>query len=597
MVGVRVEPPIADRVLANFAPPASDRVVIVAIDEATMAELATRLPVDRGFLAGLIATIDAAGPAAIGLDLVFVRPTEPVKDDELAAAIGIATAPLIVGWANERDGLTRSQTAYATRFPGAKGLTRLPRGPADGAIRLLPEAIGRVPPLALGLAEAVKEAAVMPHGRIVYAAGEFATYPAAAVPRLPASRLAGKFVLIGTTLGSPDGYGPDDLGPTGAVGSDHAVPMASVTVHAHILSQLLSGAVRSATPDWALVVAAIAAGFVGTALRPLGPLGALGAGLATLTLGAGVAWSALAFTALTPPMATPALAFIIAGAAAVAQRMRADRRRRLWLQAMFPGSSQPARERLFAADRVPGLGAERREITSLCVELTGCAGLAERLDPGSATDVLNSNFDGIVGCVLDAGGTVVTVAGGTVTAVFGAPEPQHDHEERAAACARAIDGFAASSRLRLQMRGIAPGATLIGVHTGSAVIGHFGGSRDRRYGAVGASVELSATIAALNRIAGTAVLVSERTRRRAAGAFRSVGRLAATDGGEPVRCFEPVDHPDHAYESAYATMASGDDFALRLFENLSARSPGDRLVRLHLDRLRAGATDDHLMSP
>ena len=47
----------------------------------------TARPIDRGFLAGLLDRLAAAGVAGVGLDVLFDRPTEPAKDAALRRAL------------------------------------------------------------------------------------------------------------------------------------------------------------------------------------------------------------------------------------------------------------------------------------------------------------------------------------------------------------------------------------------------------------------------------------------------------------------------------------------------------------------------------
>jgi len=78
-------------------------IALIYVTEKTLDELADQRyvsPTDRGLLAALIKKIDAAGPAAIGLDFAFDRPTQEHKDNELISAIRDAHGPVVVGAIN-----------------------------------------------------------------------------------------------------------------------------------------------------------------------------------------------------------------------------------------------------------------------------------------------------------------------------------------------------------------------------------------------------------------------------------------------------------------------------------------------------------------
>jgi len=60
-------------------PPSSD-VVVIAIDEATLAAFSYRSPVDRGLVADLIEQLEDKGAAAIGVDIIVDQPTQRMND-------------------------------------------------------------------------------------------------------------------------------------------------------------------------------------------------------------------------------------------------------------------------------------------------------------------------------------------------------------------------------------------------------------------------------------------------------------------------------------------------------------------------------------
>ncbi|MEO1103373.1 MAG: adenylate/guanylate cyclase domain-containing protein, partial [Pseudomonadota bacterium] len=140
--------------------------------------------------------------------------------------------------------------------------------------------------------------------------------------------------------------------------------------------------------------------------------------------------------------------------------------------------------------------------------------------------------------------------------------------------------------------GVPLGRTRVGVHTGIAVVGNFGGNRFFDYTAVGDTVNVAARLESANRAVGTTVLVSAATRERASGAFRPVGRVLVKGRREPVMCYEPVASEDPHYSAAYEALKAGEDEATALFEALCEQFPDDGLIRLHAARSRAGKRDD-----
>ena len=91
-------------------------VAVVKVTEDTVDLFPYRTPIDRGFIARLVSTIDEAGPKAIAIDFLFVKATEPVKEDELIRAIKAAKARVVIAVGDNRAELTEAHRAYQKAF-------------------------------------------------------------------------------------------------------------------------------------------------------------------------------------------------------------------------------------------------------------------------------------------------------------------------------------------------------------------------------------------------------------------------------------------------------------------------------------------------
>ena len=60
----------------------------------------------------------------------------------------------------------------------------------------------------------------------------------------------------------------------------------------------------------------------------------------------------------------------------------------------------------------------------------------------------------------------------------------------------------------------------VGIHSGTVILGSLGFHKKKEYTALGDTVNTASRIEAFNKIAGTTILVSERTRDLAGGGFR-----------------------------------------------------------------------------
>ncbi|MXQ09196.1 response regulator [Alphaproteobacteria bacterium GH1-50] len=243
-------------------------------------------------------------------------------------------------------------------------------------------------------------------------------------------------------------------------------------------------------------------------------------------------------------------------------------------------------------------GGERRQATFLFTDLAGFTNLVETTDPDTVVELLNAYFDGLARTIFQHGGTVMKVIGDAIHAMFGAPVEQPDHAARAVACALDIDRFAEAFRADWQGRGLPLGITRIGVNTGSAVIGNFGGESFFDYTAYGAAVNTAARLEAANKTLGTRIAVSRSVVDEVPEfTGRPAGLLRLAGHAEPVMTFEPQppetagSEAMAAYRAAFDDLAQGRPNARQSFAALIGTLPDDPLTLLHLQRALGGASD------
>jgi class 3 adenylate cyclase/DNA-binding SARP family transcriptional activator/tetratricopeptide (TPR) repeat protein len=179
------------------------------------------------------------------------------------------------------------------------------------------------------------------------------------------------------------------------------------------------------------------------------------------------------------------------------------------------GQPGPDRRSLTASPAPAGgpssLGTAREERKTVSVLFAGVAPPAGATgqDPEDLHEVVAEALAMVITEVEGLGGTVVSVSGGGLQALFGAPETHEDDPERAVRAAfRALSSQPVAAHL---------GALRIGVETGPAVVGPIGAGARYGYGAVGAVV---ATAAALQSLAKpSSALVGPATRIATEGLF------------------------------------------------------------------------------
>src|SRR3954449_10375582 len=200
----------------------------------------------------------------------------------------------------------------------------------------------------------------------------------------------------------------------------------------------------------------------------------------------------------------------------------------------------------------PAVGAERRQLTVMFVDLVGSTALSARLDPEEMRELLRAYQNLVAGEVTRFEGHVAKYMGDGVLAYFGWPTAHEDAAERAVraalAVAAAVPGIATPAGEPLAAR--------IGIATGPVVVGELIGSGEaREREVVGETPNLAARLQALAEPG--AVVVAEGTRRLVGGLFalRNLGALALKGFAQPLCAFAVAG--EGAAEGRFEAMHAG----------------------------------------
>ncbi len=150
-----------------------------------------------------------------------------------------------------------------------------------------------------------------------------------------------------------------------------------------------------------------------------------------------------------------------------------------------------------------------------------------------------------------------------------------------------MDAFTETYRKKKNAEGIELGMTRIGVHSGNAIVGNFGGDLFFDYTA--------ARLEGANKFLGTRICVSENvTEQIPEFTGRPVGRLILKGKTDGLTVYEPqsVDQAQspatNSYREAFAKLEAGDPGASQAFAALVGQYGEDPLATFHLKRLLAG---------
>jgi adenylate cyclase len=151
----------------------------------------------------------------------------------------------------------------------------------------------------------------------------------------------------------------------------------------------------------------------------------------------------------------------------------------------------------------------------------------------------------------------------------------------------------------MQRQNIPFGKTRIGVNTGTATIGNFGGRSRFDYTAHGDAVNTAARLETANKQLGTHICIAETTVVQCPEiSFRPVATLLLRGKSVSVEAFEPVAGDAAAdiirltrYRHAYDLLCRCDPAAMAAFRELETDYPDDPVVALHLQRLGESRCD------
>jgi class 3 adenylate cyclase len=134
---------------------------------------------------------------------------------------------------------------------------------------------------------------------------------------------------------------------------------------------------------------------------------------------------------------------------------------------------------------------QRLVVTVLISDVRGYSAIAETSDPSRLAGQLREHRTIASDAVLAEHGTVMQFVGDSVMAVFGAPEPQADHAERALCAANAIQQAQVALNRRWRAIGLPAFELGIGLSTGLVAAALIGSAERAEYSLVGDAVNLA----------------------------------------------------------------------------------------------------------
>lgn len=551
--------------------PASDEVVVVSVDDASLAELG-RWPWSRPQVGELLARISAGAPKVVGVDLVQSEPTAAAggEDDDTRLVNAVRDAGRIVlGY--YFDFRRVAQTGPESPYDGesAYALVQRSAGAHEDAVQRGRKVVRNLAPLSaaaagLGYFNFAPESdglfrramlAIRFHDRVVLplslAMLQFAW------PDRPTAIRFGPLGVESVRIGDlelpvrPDGQmminyrGPGHtfryisaadvltgrtppevfrdkyvvLGISAiAVADIRATPvdasLPGVEIHATLLDNVLRREFLS-QPTWSgpdlLIILALSL-LLGAAL-PF-TRGFASAALAVAIIAGYLALSQYIFQRHGVVLAAvaPALAGALTyTAVSLHHFLTVDREHRRTRRTLEMYLSPTLASYLSERPEMLRLGGEKSERSVLFSDLQGFTKMSEGLAPEQLVLLLNEYLGDMTDCVFAEDGMLDKYVGDGVMAVWGAPVPQPDHALRACRSALAMVERLAVINARNAARGWPTLRVRIGLNSGPMVFGNMGSAGHLSLTVMGDNVNLGARLEGINKYYGSTIIASEAT--------------------------------------------------------------------------------------
>ena len=152
----------------------------------------------------------------------------------------------------------------------------------------------------------------------------------------------------------------------------------------------------------------------------------------------------------------------------------------------------------------------RTELTVLFSDIVGFTSMSEKLSPEEVVSQLNEYLGVMSDVIRRNRGTLDKYIGDAIMAFWGEPLEDPEHAKHAVLAAVEMVEVLGSLQERWRKEGKKPFGIGIGINTGHAVVGHFGGAH-RNYTVIGDEVNIASRLEGLTRNYDANIIVSKAT--------------------------------------------------------------------------------------
>ena len=537
-------------------------IIIVGIDDASMAQLGERWPWPRRLHANMIETMAAAGAVVIALDVIFDHPSIPKDDAALERAVAKAGNVVLAAARFKQE---TPQGILWARFDPVPALIKAGAKPglvniefeSDQIVRRFPEAGESFwKEVLFRVRETVPTLEFDPtlrEDRLIRYVGPDHSFPYISFHKalevgktIPKEDFANALILIGreTQAAADIGSAQVDVFAT-----PFTATTGRLTPGVEVLATLIDNSVNRSSireiPVWGrgliLLLVSLWCGLVPWRFRPV--WSALSALFALMAVAA-ASFAFFKYSDWWLPMFSAAAAaasiYVIQGSFAYVVELRNKARIREAFSLFVPAAVADS-----LAEQSTALtpGGEEKELTVLFTDLAGFTTSAEGLRPAQVARLLNLYFETMTDIVFRHKGTVQGYIGDALMAFWGAPLPDAAHAANAVAAAEEMVAARDAINLQLQAEGLPTVSTRVGVHTGLTIVGNIGSKVRFNYTAIGDTTNLASRLEGLNKRYGTWLIISGDTlaQQPDRSRFRRIEKVRVKGREKPVEVFTPCD--------------------------------------------------------
>jgi adenylate cyclase len=551
-----IERVLTDRLFTGK--PVDERIEVVGIDNKSL-EVLGQWPLPRALIAEGLEKIIEAGPAGIGIDILFADPSRLGSDDDAAlekvlreSAVPItlpieALALSVKGEATPRATETLSTLPQFLGNSTNLGHINLIKD-RDGIVRRVPLTIldgeSVIPGFSAQVVERTGGNDAIEH--IVWSGKpgtvRHISFSDVIEGKVNPDDLKGAYVFLGATA--------TDLHDEQTTPTSAGTAMAGVEIQAQIGNMLLMG--YSLTPIsplifafWLLIISLIPI-FLFFYARSIVTAIVLSSTLFATNL---VAVVILFEQGIAVGLVHTSLAILLSAISAFSVRYFILERERREIRGVFSKYvSGAVLEELLKNPSAVKLGGSEAEVTVFFSDIRGFTTLSEKLTPRELTELLNHYLTRMTDVILNDKGVVDKYIGDAIMAFWGAPlhDPHHAYHavQSSLTMLEALDDF--------NKKNVEEGHSVInigiGLNTGKVIIGNMGSTQRFDYTIMGDAVNLGSRIEGQTKTYGVRLLASEmtmcaleRTGHTKEFLAREIDKVTVKGKKEPVALFEIVE--------------------------------------------------------